>query len=47
MTIKEKAAKAIAGVSLKMAKISCGVASKFGMYQPKEPEALRKMMKRK
>lgn len=29
MTIKEKVAKAVAVVSLKMAKVSCGAASQF------------------
>lgn len=44
MKIKEKVAKAIAGISLKMVKVSCGAASQFGIFQPKEPEALKKMM---
>ncbi len=47
MTIKEKVAKAVAVVSLKMAKVSCGAASQFGLFQPKEPAALKKMMKNK
>lgn len=47
MTFKEKVAKAIADVSLKMAKISCGTVSKFGIYQPKEPAALKKIMNKK
>lgn len=41
--IKEKIAKVIADISLKMAKASCGAASGYGMYQPKEPAALKKM----
>lgn len=45
--IKEKVAKAIAAISLKMAKVSYGSPSRYGMYQPKEPEALKKMMKKK
>ncbi len=45
--IKEKVAKAVAVISLKMAKISYGSPSRFGMYQPKEPAALKKMMNRK
>lgn len=45
--LKKTVAKAIASISLKMAKISCGAASKFGMYQPKEPAALKKMMNKK
>lgn len=46
MTVKEKVAKVLAGVSLKMAKASCGAASQFGLFQPKEPKALKKMMKK-
>ena len=38
---------AIAAIALKMAKIGCGAASAFGRYQPKEPEALKKMMNKK
>lgn len=45
--IKEKVAKTIAAISLKMAKISYNSPSRFGMYQPKEPAALRKMMNKK
>ncbi len=44
---KRTVAKAIAAISLKMAKASCGAASRYGMYQPKEPAALRKMMNKK
>lgn len=44
---KRTVAKAIAVISLKMAKASCGAASHFGIYQPKEPAALKKMMKNK
>ena len=44
---KEALKNIIAAVALKMAKIGCGAASTFGMYQPKEPAALRKMMKNK
>ncbi len=44
---KRTVAKAIAVISLKMAKASCGAASIYGMYQPKEPAALKKMMNRK
>lgn len=47
MTAKEKVAKALAIVSLKMAKASYGSPSRFGLYQPKEPEALKKMMNKK
>ena len=45
--IKEMVAKTIAAISLKMAKISYGSPSRFGIYQPKEPEALKKMMNKK
>lgn len=44
---KEKIAKALAVISFKMAKMSCGAASQFGTYQPQEPEALKKMMNKK
>lgn len=47
MVIKEKVARMIAAVSLKMAKVCCGAASQFGIYQPKEPAALKKMMNKK
>lgn len=43
--LKEKVAKAIASVSLKMAKVCHGAASGYGMYQPKEPEAIKKLRK--
>lgn len=43
MKSKKMLAKIIAAVSLKMAKTSCGAASKFGAYEPKEPEALKKI----
>lgn len=43
--MKKAVAKFIGAVSLKMAKIACGSASAYGMHQPKEPEALKKMMK--
>lgn len=39
--------KAIAAVALKMAKVGCGAVSTFGLYQPKEPAALKKMMNKK
>lgn len=47
MTVKEKFATAIASISLRMAKTSCGAASQFGVYQTKEPESLKKMMNKK
>lgn len=43
MKVKKTLAKIIAAVSLKMAKASCGAASKFGSYEPQEPEALKKL----
>ena len=43
MKVKKTLAKIIATVSLKMAKTSCGAASKFGTYEPKEPDALKKI----
>lgn len=39
--------KVIAAIALKMAKVGCGTASAFGAYQLKEPEALKKMMKKR
>lgn len=42
MKVKKTLARIIAAVSLKMAKASCGAASKFGSYEPKEPVALKK-----
>lgn len=45
MKVKAKVAKAIAKVALKTAKASCGAASIFGPYQPKEPANLRKLIK--
>ncbi len=44
---KSMVKKTIAAVALKMAKIGCGAASTFGMYQPKEPKALKKMINKK
>ena len=46
MKIQEMAAKAIAKVSMFMAKKACGAASNHGWYQTKEPtEALEKLKK--
>lgn len=45
MKVKTTVAKAIAKVTLKTAKVSCGSASYFGTYQPKEPANLRKLIK--
>ena len=43
MMIKKTVAKAIAAISLKMAKKVGGAATIFGAYQPKEPDALKKL----
>lgn len=43
--MKHTVAKVIGAISLKMAKIACGSASAYGLHQPKEPAALKKMMK--
>lgn len=45
MTIKKTAAKVMAAISLKMARKAGGAATTFGAYQPKEPEALKKLKK--
>lgn len=45
MTIKKTVAKVMAAISLKMAKKVGGAATSFGTYQPKEPEALKKLKK--
>lgn len=47
MKAKEIAAKALAAIALKSAKAACGAASFFGIYQPKEPAALKEVMKKK
>ncbi len=47
MKAKEIAAKVLAAIALKSAKAACGAASCFGIYQPKEPAALKEMMKNK
>lgn len=41
MKFKKVISKAMAKASLHMAHKSCGVASQYGMHQPKEPAALR------
>lgn len=46
MKVKEKIAKLIAKTSMSMAKKACGAASIHHTYQPKEPKALEKMIKR-
>ena len=45
MKFKKALAEKIAKVSLITAKKFCGAASVFGIYQPKEPEALKKPKK--
>ncbi len=45
MKVKAVIAQAIAKAALKTAKASCGAASYFGTYQPKEPVDLRKLVK--
>lgn len=45
MKIHETVAKVIEKASMSMAKKACGAASWFGIYQPKEPKALEKLVK--
>lgn len=45
MKFQETVAKVIEKVSMSMAKRAYGAASWFGAYQPKEPEALKKLFK--
>ena len=45
MQIKKKISNAVAKISLAMAKKSCGAASSYGSYQPKEPANLKKVCK--
>lgn len=47
MKVKRTVAKALAMIALKSAKAANGAASCYGSYQPKEPAALKKMMKSK
>lgn len=37
-----KVALAVKKIACSMAKVSCGAASYWGMYQPKEPKACKK-----
>lgn len=46
MKIHETLAKVIEKVSITMAKKAGGAASEYGWYQPKEPDALEKLMKK-
>lgn len=45
MMIKKTIAKAMAAISLQMAKKAGGAATTFGSYQPKEPEVLKRLKK--
>lgn len=45
-SLKTTVLKTIANAVLETAKKSCGAASFWEMYQPKEPVALKKMMKK-
>ncbi len=47
MLIKEKVAKTLAAAALKMAEKACGAASIYGLYQPKEPKALKNLKSKK
>lgn len=44
--LKKTVAKVIADIALKMAKASCGAASMYGIYQPKEPKVLKSLIKK-
>lgn len=46
MAFKKTVAKALAATALKMAEKACGTASIYGLYQPKEPDALRNKQKK-
>ncbi|MEG0615206.1 MAG: cyclic lactone autoinducer peptide [Oscillospiraceae bacterium] len=45
MKFKKAVATALANISLAMAKKSCGVASMYGAYQPKQPTKLEELAK--
>lgn len=45
MQMKRKISDTVAKISLAMAKKSCGAASSYGTYQPKEPANLKKVCK--
>ena len=47
MKIKKIAANALASVSYKLASMSANTASREGFSQPKEPEAIAKLRKKK
>ena len=42
MAFKKIVAKTLAATALKMAEKACGTASIYGLYQPKEPNAINK-----
>lgn len=44
-SVKNAVLKAIAKAVLGTAKMACGAASPWDMYQPKEPEALKRLKK--
>ncbi|MBQ7669291.1 MAG: cyclic lactone autoinducer peptide [Clostridia bacterium] len=44
--MKNRIAKMLAAITLKVAKSAGGSASDWNMYQPKEPETLKKIMKK-
>lgn len=46
-TVKKSVLDVIAKAVLGTAKAACGAASAWDCYQPKEPEALKKMMNKK
>lgn len=43
MKLDKTIAKAVAAISMTMAKKACGMASFYGSYQPKEPKAVAKI----
>lgn len=45
MKFKKMLAASIAKVAMEMAKKSHGTASRYGTYEPKEPEMLKKFVK--
>lgn len=46
MKAKRTIAKVLAAIALKSAKAAYGAASCYGAYQPKEPEALKRITKK-
>lgn len=43
--MRKTIAKLVASIALKAAKSACGEASQWNIYQPKEPAALKKLLK--